>query len=125
MPFRVPLDLATLPRRESGASALQHQLMAEGAASLGRLGRAVEAALAELSALEPASDADRREALLYACADAVWRYFVQREVCGLVNHDRVVETYAIPPEVLARVGASPVPSDSARDAEPAPPDSVG
>ena len=111
MPFRVPLDLATLPRRESGASALQHQLMAEGAASLGRLGRAVEAALA--------SDADRREALLYACADAVWRYFVQREVCGLVNHDRVVESYAIPPEVLAKVGASPVP------AAPAPPDAAG
>jgi hypothetical protein len=38
--------------------------------------------------------------------DAVWRYFIQREVQGLISHDPVIEFYQIPREVLARVGAS-------------------
>ena len=114
MPARVPADLSTLLRTESGLTALQHELRAEGAASLGRLGRAVEAALGELRALDQSStDADRRETLLYACAEAVWRYFVQREAFGLVNHDPVIEAYAIPREVLARVGATAPPRAAA------------
>ena len=95
------------PRHEDGASALRRALAGESAANLGRLGRAVEARLGELRALAPSADPARREALLYACADAVWQYFVQREACGLVRHDAAVEAYDIPREVLARVGASP------------------
>ena len=82
---------------------MQRLVAGEGAAVLGRLGRAVEAALARLRA---APD-DEREALEYACADAVWRYFVQREACGLRQHDGVIADYGIPPRVLAKVGASP------------------
>ena len=91
----------TGPRRGSGASALQRAIAGESAANLGRLGRSVERALARL---RDASDAAREDAE-YACAEAVWLYFVQRESCGLVRHDAVVEAYGIPTSVLAKVGA--------------------
>ena len=92
------------PRRENGASALQRALAAEAAANLGRLGRAVERAMARLTATADLPDTAKEDAE-YACAEAVWLYFVQREACGLVRHDSVIESYAIPPSVLAKVGA--------------------
>ncbi len=95
------------PRRVTGASALQHAIAGESAASLGRLGRSVERALTRLRA---ACEAAREEAE-YACAEAVWQYFVQREACGLVRHDAIIETYAIPASVLAKVGAKRPSSD--------------
>lgn len=98
---RKPTEFGTGLRRETGASALERALKGQSAANLGRLGRAVHAALSNLLA---ARDAER-ETREYACADAVWHYFVQREACGLTNHDQVIETYAIPRSVLAKVGA--------------------
>ena len=89
------------PRRAVGPSPLQRAIAGETAANLGRLGRSVERALARLRA---APESVREEAE-YACAEAVWLYFVQREACGLARHDAVVEAYAIPASVLAKVGA--------------------
>ena len=89
------------PRRESGASALQRALAGESAANLGRLGRAVEGALTRL---RDAPEGQREEAE-YACAEAVWLYFVQREACGLLRHEGAIEAYDIPASVLAKVGA--------------------
>ena len=93
-------DGVPAPRRENGASALKRALAAETAANLGRLGRVVERALTRL---REASHATREEAE-YACAEAVWMYFVQREACGLARHDAVIEAYGIPASVLAKVG---------------------
>jgi hypothetical protein len=107
MSDRLPPALSGLLPPETGEEALRLELMREGAVNLGRLGRAVEAALLELRAIGTQGDPARRTAAVYACADAVWCYFVQREACGLRNHDLVVEYYAIPPEVLAKVGAPP------------------
>jgi len=94
-------DGVPAPRRENGASALKRALAAETAANLGRLGRAVERALTRLG---QASTAAHEEAE-YACAEAVWMYFVQREACGLPRHDAVIEACGIPASVLAKVGA--------------------
>ena len=102
------LDRPSGGRADSGMEAVRRELMGESAAALGRIGRRVVATLAELRATgerDPATASDR-EARLYACAEAVWLYFVQREVCGLTNHDGVIEAYEIPREVLTRVGAS-------------------
>jgi hypothetical protein len=95
-------------RADSGMEAVRRELMGESAAALGRIGRRVVATLAELRAHGEGKAADPagREVALYACAEAVWLYFVQREVCGLTNHDGVIAAYEIPREVLARVGAS-------------------
>ena len=37
--------------------------------------------------------------------EAVYAYFIQREVCGFRRHDEIIREFAIPQEVLARLGA--------------------
>ena len=46
-----------------------------------------------------------RAALVRAAAEAVYAYFVQRELCGLRRHDDVIREYGIPREVLVQAGA--------------------
>jgi hypothetical protein len=104
MSLRPPQNLRTQLTLESGASVLDVEILAEKAASLGRAGAAVEAALGALKSAGP--DAPEREALLDVAADAVWAFFVQRELCGLKDEQAVIRDYAIPPEVLARLGAT-------------------
>lgn len=101
-------DGTTPPRRENGESAIKRALAGEAAANLGRLGRSVERALTRL--LHASNET--REETEYACAEAVWLYFVQREACGLPRHDAVIEAYGIPASVLAKVGARPPSRDA-------------
>ncbi len=49
--------------------------------------------------------ADQRVALLKAAATAVWKYFIQREMCGMRDHRWVINDYGITGEVLVRLGA--------------------
>jgi hypothetical protein len=44
------------------------------------------------------------EALLHAAADAVFGLMVQRELCGLRNQGDMIRCYAIPADVMSRVG---------------------
>ena len=37
--------------------------------------------------------------------EAVWAYFVQRELIGFRKHNDVIQELKIPPEVLAGLGA--------------------
>ena len=84
---------------------LQQDLLAEMAASLGHHGRQVEIAMAALHAFDPAGDAGERAKLVKAAARHVWAYFVQREACGMGDHQHVIKDYGIPGEVLVRLGA--------------------
>lgn len=102
MSLRPPQNLLTSSRFETGQSVLEAELAAERAIALGRLGREAQAALA---ALDAARSSEGHPALVRAAAHAVWGYFVQRETCGLLDHAAVIAEYAIPAEVLARVGA--------------------
>ncbi|MEW5687454.1 MAG: DUF6665 family protein [Pseudomonadota bacterium] len=86
---------------ETGESVLTYELLEEQAYSLGRAGRKVEAALAELRAAEGPA----RAPALKRAADAVWGFFVQREVLGLRDRRAIIAQYEIPREVLARLGA--------------------
>jgi hypothetical protein len=99
----MPQNLSTSALFETGVSVLEAELQAERAAALGRLGRTLEKSLTALSAADTEDPA--RADLVKAAADAVWRYFVQREACGMLSHDHPIAQYAIPAEVLARVGA--------------------
>ncbi len=109
-----------LPSNPSGTSlsdvlfdALGHEILAEKASALGRAGDKVEAALASLKAHLDLRAGDRatpehdsqRTVLLKAAADAVYAFFIQRELCGLRRHDAVIRELGIPREVLARLGA--------------------
>lgn len=82
---------------------IDYYLRADSAAMFGKLGRELEQALAAYAAV-PLEPAGMHEEVLHAAAEAVWRYFVVREACGLNDHTPIVETYQVPPEVLARVG---------------------
>jgi hypothetical protein len=98
--LRLPQSLTGPDVRSRLHSALEAELAGEGANALGRLGKAVAQAMAALN--ETPDD----EVALKAAADAVWRYFVQREVMGLKDHRPAIRDYAIPQRVLKRLGAS-------------------
>jgi hypothetical protein len=95
---------------------LQRELAQERASALGRLGRALEAALAELAAFDARygrsdfrrSDLRcRRAALVMQASSALWHLVVQREACGLRDTRYVLRDYRVPTEVAERMGAFP------------------
>jgi hypothetical protein len=100
MSVRPPQSFTGAAPANSPLSALEYELMAERADSLGRAGLKVEAMLERLRL---ASD-EAREECLFDAAEAVQALFVQREVCGLRVGRDVVARYGIPGAVLARLG---------------------
>lgn len=107
MSFRAPpglkVDAKTALR--SGAHLLETELMIEKGASLGRAGRAVEAAIADLAAIDAGtSKAPRQEAVDIAAA-LVWELLVQQEACGIRDQNMTYREYKVPADVRARVGA--------------------
>jgi hypothetical protein len=98
-------------------SALGYETAQEQAAALGRLGRALEAALAALSehdGLVQSRGGDRpgqapagaaRERLLRNASDALWCFVVQREAVGLRDQRAIMREYRVPIEVQNRMGA--------------------
>jgi hypothetical protein len=89
-------------RNASDISPLEAEVMSEQAAALAQSGRRVEAALAALAGSKDAADRPQR---LRAAADAVYGFFIQREIIGMRDHRGVIAHYGIPREVLARLGA--------------------
>jgi hypothetical protein len=98
----------TLPPGRADTSrvvALDYEIAQEQASALGRAGRALEAALAVLSNhdVAPAAGRDRAE-LVQTASDALWRFLVQRECCGLRDARQVIRDYRVPSDVQNRVG---------------------
>jgi hypothetical protein len=98
------------PSRYSGSGSvpdllglLDHEIAAEKASALGRAGERVEQTLARLRAHD--GDVPERLTLLKEAAEAVYGYFIQRELCGMRRHQDVIREYQIPNEVLVRLGA--------------------
>jgi hypothetical protein len=85
--------------------ALDHEIAQERASALGRLGRALEAALAALSDYDSAHADATRARLVQDASDALWCFIVQREACGLRDPRPVIREYRVPAEVYARMGA--------------------
>lgn len=100
-------DLAELRQRlTSGFGSIESEVLAEKASSLGHHGRQVERAMAALATFDAApGEPDRRLTLIKAAAREVWKFFVQREACGLRDHRDAIQLYGIPHEVLGRLGA--------------------
>jgi hypothetical protein len=107
------------PRSNADAvheTALGYEVAQEQAAALGRLGRALEAALAALSRHDhagaesddstkpPSSAGRRRERLVQEASDALWCFIVQREACGLRDQRLIIRAYGVPAEVQNRMG---------------------
>jgi hypothetical protein len=103
MSLRSPGGLSAASLAESGFDALGYEILAEKAASLGRAGERAAASLRRLR--EYRDDAGGRAALVKEAAEAVYAYFIQRELCGFRRHDDIIRDYGIPKEVLVRLGA--------------------
>ncbi len=95
-------------RHSSGAfDLLKTELAGESTSSLGYHGRQVEMAMNALRAFDAdgKGTAGERTDLLKKAASAVWKYFVQREMCGMRDHRWVIKDYGITNEVMFRLGA--------------------
>jgi hypothetical protein len=108
MTFR-PLRQGSSPPR-TACGALDYEIVQEQATALGRLGRALERALAVLADFDSAIPADgtARGALVRQASEALWLFIVQREACGLRDSRQVMRDYRVPAEVQARMGAFPL-----------------
>jgi len=99
--------------KQSPADALAEEFGREKTSALGRLGRALEAALAALAEFDAghshqsdaAEDRRLRASLVAEASVALWHFVVQREACGLRDVRYVLRDYRVPPEVAARMGA--------------------
>ena len=93
--------------RAAPVVALDYEMAQERAGALGRLGRALEAALAALSDYDNgrAERDARRGRLVQDASDALWCFMVQREACGMRDPRPVLRHYGVPAEVYARMGA--------------------
>lgn len=99
-------DRAALSSYSNAAfNVLQRDMLAERASSLGYHSRLAEASVKAFRAFEGDRNSDERLMLLRRAARDVWAYFVQREACGFRNHNEIIKDFAIPGEVLARLGA--------------------
>jgi hypothetical protein len=101
--FRAPVDV------------LNYEIVQEQAAALGRLGRSLEAALADLrefDATHPCSEASpeerqTRRTLVTVAGETLWMFVVQRESCGLRDSRSLMRDYKVPAEVQERMGVFP------------------
>ena len=91
---------------------LDYEIAQDTAAALGRMGRALEQALAELREFDadhPRPDAaasahKERRTLVMEAGYALWMFVVQREACGLRDSRTVMRDYNVPGEVQRCMG---------------------
>lgn len=103
MSLRDSIDLIQAVKPEAGYKMLETEMLAERASSMGAAERRVRETLSVLAD----AAADTREAALAASRQAVWAYFVQRELCGFRRHAEVIRDLGIPVAVLNGLGAMP------------------
>ena len=102
MSLRESLELIRMVRPEAGTAALEHEIAQERASSLGAAEARVKKTLAALRA-----SGDDTATALRDAQQAVWAYFVQRELIGFRRHAEVIQDLGIPGEVLSGLGAMP------------------
>jgi uncharacterized protein DUF6665 len=98
---RVPVDV------------LDYEIAQDTAVALGRMGRALEQALAKLQEFDAhhprsgatASAQKERRTLVTEAGHALWMFVVQREACGLRDSRTVMRDYNVPGEVQRCMGS--------------------
>ena len=103
---------------------LNYEVAQEKAVALGRMGRALEEALAGLREFDdahprsgaPTSAQQARRTLVIEAGYALWMFVVQREACGLRDSRAVMRDYNVPGEVQQCMGAVPATNGANRRA---------
>ena len=96
---------------------LHYEIVQEQASALGRMGRALEQALARLREFDaahaatevPAAMQPARRKLVAEAGQALWMFVVQREATGLRDSRHIMRTYNVPAEVQRCMGLAPTP----------------
>lgn len=94
---------------------LRYEIVQEQASALGRMGRALEQALARLREFDAAHAASEvptsmqpvRRKLVMEAGYALWMFVVQREASGLRDSRHIMRTYNVPGEVQRCMGLAP------------------
>jgi len=103
-------------RARTGHDVLEHEILQEQAATIGRLSQELRDALDALDAFSREASsgetvADRhdpqRARLVDAAAYALWNFVVQRECSGFRGTEQALKHYGVPMEVRAKMGAIP------------------
>jgi hypothetical protein len=100
------MTLRPAPSTSSRVVALDFEIVQEQASALGRLGRALETALAALAQHDRENAENRavRAKLVQNAGGALWCFIVQREALGLRDARPVICAYRVPAEVQNRMG---------------------
>jgi hypothetical protein len=139
------MTLRPTPGSARQVVALDYEIAQEQASALGRLGCALEAALAALADFDrqfdrmapyepvpdhrpsepagppPEETRKARAKLVQEASHALWCFIVQRESCGLRDPRPVIRDYRVPAEVQNRMGILVLPQlGPAAPAAPAP-----
>ena len=110
MTFRLPQSLSGGNTGRKPVQRPDRNPSAEGGSQpLGHMGHQVEKALARLRAFEAGGPSETSAAGVRPCwtrpvYDRAWAFMIQRELCGLRHWEALVKAYAIPREVLNRMG---------------------
>lgn len=103
MAVRAPSTAISRFQAAEARSPLAAEIAAEKAAALGRSGQSVTKALeAYRKALETGDASEERD----RAASAVYGFLIQRELMGLRDRAAIIRDFAIPREVLVRLGAT-------------------
>ena len=100
-------------RLRTGYDVLEYEIRQEQAATIGRLARELQDALAALDSFNNRASGDKtaadsrdleRARLVDTAAYALWNFVVQRECSGFRGTEQVLKDYAVPAEVYAKMG---------------------
>ena len=107
-------DRVVVMRLRTGLDVLEYEIRHEQAATLGRLARELRDALDALDTFNKRASSGKtaadgrdpqRARLVDTAAYALWNFVVQRECSGFRGTEQVLEDYAVPVEVRAKMGA--------------------
>ncbi|PTW59083.1 hypothetical protein C8N35_108120 [Breoghania corrubedonensis] len=106
MSLRLPQRFAKICDLDPVEQALEYEVLAEKASTLGRLQGKLERALVRLAEFEQAGGgaAERRERLVEEAGEALWYVAIQRDLCGLRVDAVFYRTFQVPRAVINRMG---------------------
>lgn len=104
--MRIPSTISPPSAHGDTLEAFEYEVMQEVASAIGRIGKQLEASLAALRRHDETERPNtNREELLWDAAEKAMALMIQREAFGMRSSSDLQKFYAIPREVMIRIGA--------------------